>query len=66
MEKYFNEIELTGWTSLRQGDDLNEIRNVMSTIYNMGGRVVSGYTNSSRRRVLYIRYNTDANAIIGL
>ena len=32
----------------------------------MSGRVVSAYTNWSRKQELYIRFNTDANVVNGL
>ena len=37
-----------------------------STIYNMSGRVVSDIQTRAEGESLYIRYNTDANAVNGL
>ena len=39
---------------------------VISTIYNMSGRVVSDIQTRAEGESLYIRYNTDANVVNGL
>jgi hypothetical protein len=36
---------------------------VVSTIYNMSGRVVSDIQTRAEGESLYIRYNTDANVV---
>jgi hypothetical protein len=38
-------------------------QSVLSTIYNMSGRVVSDIQTSAEGESLYIRYNTDANVV---
>jgi hypothetical protein len=37
--------------------------NILSTIYNMSGRVVSDIQTRAEGESLYIRYNTDANVV---
>ena len=39
---------------------------LISTIYNMSGRVVSDIQTRAEGESLYIRYNTDANVVNGL
>jgi hypothetical protein len=39
---------------------------LISTIYNMSGRVVSNIQTRAEGESLYIRYNTDANVVNGL
>ena len=39
---------------------------IISTIYNMSGRVVSDIQTRAEGESLYIRYNTDANVVNGL
>jgi hypothetical protein len=38
-------------------------RNILCTIYNMSGRVVSDIQTRAEGESLYIRYNTDANVV---
>ena len=44
----------------------NTTINILSTIYNMSGRVVSDIQTRAEGESLYIRYNTDANVVNGL
>ena len=47
----FNEcLFMSDWATNDPNALWNQFRNVLSTIYNMSGRVVSADTNSSRRR----------------
>ena len=39
---------------------------ILCTIYNMSGRVVSDIQTRAEGESLYIRYNTDANVVNGL
>ena len=47
-------------------NQINLQRNLISTIYNMSGRVVSDIQTRAEGESLYIRYNTDANVVNGL
>ena len=42
------------------------LSDVICTIYNMSGRVVSDIRTRAEGESLYIRYNTDANVVNGL
>ena len=42
------------------------VTQLVSTIYNMSGRVVSDIQTRAEGESLYIRYNTDANVVNGL
>jgi hypothetical protein len=44
---------------------VNEVL-IISTIYNMSGRVVSDIQSRAEGESLYIRYNTDTNVVNGL
>jgi hypothetical protein len=39
------------------------LMSILSTIYNMSGRVVSDIQTRAEGESLYIRYNTDANVV---
>ena len=45
---------------------IQESKNILCTIYNMSGRVVSDIQTRAEGESLYIRYNTDANVVNGL
>ena len=58
--------ELLGQPCNKSDFPVKLVTSCQRTIYNVSGRVVSAYTNTSRRRELYIWYNTDANVVNGL